>query len=276
MTRAEITDIFARAGIDSPAEDAILLISGIEGISRADIAADPARDYISCALEKAVERRKSREPLQYILGRWYFMNEEYEVSPECLIPRQETELVAEKAAGLLPNGGILLDLCCGSGCIAVSVMAARPDCRAVAVDLFPETLRVAERNAERNGVADRITFCRADVLGGEHQIPNGRFDVIVSNPPYIRTADIGKLSPELGYEPKAALDGGADGLDFYRSIVGNWISRLGNGGTMVLEIGADQGKNVIAIASEKGTECCIIKDYSGLDRIAVLRKPETH
>ena len=275
MTKAEITEIFARAGIDSPAEDAILLISGIEGVSRADIAADPARDYVSRGVEKAVERRTRREPLQYILGKWYFMNEEYEVSPECLIPRQETELLADKAAGILPDGGSLLDLCCGSGCIAVSVMAARPDCRAVAVDLFPDTLRVAERNAEKNGVADRIYFCKADVLGGEHQIPAGYFDVIVSNPPYIRTDDFGILAPELRYEPKAALDGGADGLDFYRSIIGNWFSRLKNGGTMVLEIGADQAGDVTSIASDNGIECRIFKDYSGLDRVALLRKPET-
>ena len=162
-----------RAKIENAAHEARLLCEAFQGE----------------ALERAVERRITHEPLQYILGEWGFWRETYEVSPDCLVPRPDTEHLVERAISLLPTGARFLDLCTGSGCVAISTLCSRPDTTACALDLFPRTLALAERNALRNGVADRVTFQLADVLKTPPSM--GQFDAILSNPPYMR-ADSGK------------------------------------------------------------------------------------
>lgn len=225
------------------------------------------------ALEIAVRRRAAREPLQYILGEWGFWRETYEVNEDCLIPRPDTEILVEKAVSLLPSGARFLDLCTGSGCVAVSVLATRPDCGGVAVDLFEETLALAARNAARNGVADRVRFCRADVLADPPaDLGGAKFDAILSNPPYIPADVIPTLSPEVRREPRAALCGGADGLDFYRAIIKSWNGVVKPGGFFLFEIGFDQADALRALAADNGMTADVTRDYGGNDRVVLLTR----
>lgn len=265
-------ELLEKAGVDSPDTDAFILAEHFCGISKSSAKFSLEKDITDRGFLDAVARRSKREPLQYILGRWYFMNEEYLVSPDCLIPRPETELLTEKVIKLLPENGVLLDLCCGSGCIAISSLAARKDCRAIAIDLFPATIDIAKKNAELNSVDDRIEFLKSDVTDANAQKPTEKFDVIVSNPPYIRTDALETLEPELFHEPAAALDGGEDGLIFYRSIISDWSKLLKDDGTILFEIGYDQGEDLLSIANENNMTCKIIKDFSGLDRIALVKR----
>jgi release factor glutamine methyltransferase len=174
---------------------------------------------------------------------------------------------------MMPKNSRFLDLCTGSGCVAISTLAARPDCHAVAVDLFEKTLEIAGENAERNGVGDRIGFLQGDVFDHALMEGLGEFQCILSNPPYIESAEVELLAEELSYEPEAALDGGDDGLDFYRVIIGSYGACLSPDGMMLLEIGWDQAKSVSAIAAAEGWRCEVYKDYGGHDRVAVLTRP---
>ena len=232
------------------------------------------REYFSGdALREAVARRCTHYPLQYLLGEWDFYRERYEVAPACLIPRSDTEILVDAAVKRLPQGAHFLDLCTGSGCVAISTLANRTDTTAVAVDLFEETLALAARNGVRNGVADRLTLRLADVL----QAPaagfisqNGCFDAILSNPPYIRDEVVPTLQTEVSYEPAAALCGGADGLDFYRAILQKWRVLLKPAGFIAFEIGFDQGNALCQLATEYGFSCTVLRDYGGCDRVALL------
>ncbi len=242
-----------RAKIENAAHEARLLCEAFEGEALAD----------------AVARRVAREPLQYILGEWGFFRESYEVSPDCLVPRPDTEHLVERAISLLPTGARFLDLCTGSGCVAISTLCARPDTTACAVDLFPNTLSLAARNAEKNGVAERAEFHLADVL--ETPPSMGQFDAILSNPPYIRTDVIGTLSHEVKCEPHAALDGGADGLVFYRAILDGWRTLLREGGFFLFEIGYDQAAALSEMAGVCGLSFEVFRDYGGNDRVVLIR-----
>lgn len=212
----------------------------------------------------ALSRLDAHEPLAYILGEWYFYGETYKVTPDCLIPRPETEHLVEELIHRLPKNAIFADLCTGSGCISISVLAHRPDLSVVAVDISENALTIAMENAVLNGVSDRITFVTADVLSG-NALGDTHFDAIVSNPPYIRTDVISGLSQEVRCEPVIALDGGADGLNFYRIIFNAYVKNVKHGGFIVCEIGYDQG-DILG----KMFGCRISKDYSGNDRIARL------
>lgn len=260
------------AGAEEADFEAALLAERFCGLSRAALLADPARMLDHAALADAIERRRQGEPIQYILGEWDFFRERYFVSPHCLIPRPETELLVERAIGLLPKGARFADLCTGSGCIAVSTLANRPDCTGVAVDLFPETLALAQKNATRNGVDTRLSFVRADVLSPTCLAEYPSFDAILSNPPYINSDVVPTLERELFFEPAAALDGGRDGLDFYRAIVKNFASRLTEGGFMLFEIGYDQEDAIKGIAAAHGFACAVEKDLAGQPRMALLTR----
>ena len=187
-----------------------------------------------------------------------------------LIPRQDTEILVEWAIKNIPRGGCFADLCTGSGCIAVSTLAARSDLTCVAVEKYPEALEVAKRNAERNGVSDRIDFVLSDVLTDD--APAERFDAVLSNPPYVTAGEYETLEKELYFEPRHALTDGADGLTFYRRIFDVYPARLKEGGAIALEIGAAQAEAVAAIARFAGMKTNILKDYSGNDRVAVCGK----
>ena len=254
MSEQEIKQALMNAGVENAAAEARWLCEALSGED----------------LERAVTKRCEHYPLQYLIGEWDFYRESYEVSEDCLIPRADTELLVERAIALLPEGGCFLDLCTGSGCVAISTLASRPDTTAVAVDLFPGTLALAERNAKRNHVDGRIELVRADVLS-EPEIRGG-FDAILSNPPYISAADIQTLQSEVRHEPRAALAGGEDGLDFYRAILSRWVELLSPNGFILFEIGYDQGDALRTLAREHGFCATVLRDLCGNDRVVHLTR----
>ena len=272
MTYNEIAMALAGAEIENNRAEAAMLICHFCGVNKAELLLRHDEDFDSPELKKAVEARLSHYPLQYILGYWDFCHETYRVTEDTLIPRQDTEKLVELAARLLPERARFVDLCTGSGCVAISTLAARPDCRAVAIDLFPKTLEIAGENAEHNGVGDRLGLLCENVLEHGFMEPLGKFDAILSNPPYIESEKLSLLDEELSFEPDAALDGGDDGLDFYRVIIGEYGAYLSEGGFMLLEIGCDQARSVSAIAAAAGYRCEVFKDYGGNDRVAYLRR----
>ena len=174
----------------------------------------------------AERRLREHEPLAYILGDTVFFRETYRVTPDVLIPRPDTERLVEKIIKKLPADGHLLDLCTGSGCVAISsIKNGKPGCRAVAVDLSEAALVIAKENAVQNVVSDRIEFLREDVFHPSLDTLL-RFDVIASNPPYVKSAVVDTLEPECQREPRIAFDGGENGMDFYRAILQNYASYL--------------------------------------------------
>ena len=259
---------------DAGYEAEILILHYHPELDRAELMRRREENFYCDELAAALKKRCERYPLQYIIGEWYFCNEKYRVTPDCLIPRPETELLVEQAASLLPREARFLDLCTGSGCIAVSTLAMRGDCRAVAVDLFEPTLDVARANAEQNGVGTKVDFIKCDVLSPDaaSRICKGElFDAILSNPPYIKSKDMRSLPDELLHEPQAALDGGDDGLIFYRAIIENFAASLKPGGFMLFEAGYDTARDVADIAKAAGFNAEVIKDLSGLDRMILVR-----
>ena len=219
-----------------------------------------------------VTRRCNGYPLQYILGEWAFYKETYEVNENCLIPRPDTEILVEQAIKMLPNGARFVDLCTGSGCVAISTLATRADTTAVAIDLFADTLQLAQKNALRNGVAARFSPLQADVLQSPPcALPQGSFDAILSNPPYINNDVVPTLQREVSFEPAAALCGGADGLDFYRAILEKWVCLLKPTGVVLFEIGYDQGDALRKLGNAAGFAVEILQDYGKNDRVAVLK-----
>ena len=268
MTYQQLTAMLKEADIATPEWDAALLLEHFCGVSPSLAPAD-TKEYRSEDLEAAARRRAAHYPLQYILGEWSFYRQTYEVSPDCLIPRSDTEVLVEEAIRRLPRGAHFADLCTGSGCIAISTLCERPDTTAYAIDKFENTLAVAMRNASKNGVANRLSLSVADVLENGALPSDMQFDAILSNPPYIRTKVVGELAPEVLAEPTAALDGGEDGLLFYRAILQNGKKHLKNGGFFLFEIGFDQAEDITRLAKEAGYPTCqIIKDLSGNDRVA--------
>ena len=265
MTYSDICESLKSAGIENFRAEAELLISEICG----DFS--PAREYDSDELTLAVEKRCRRYPLQYILGKWWLCRCEFFVDENCLVPRPDTETVIERAIMLLPQNATFADLCTGSGCIAISILDLRPDTRADAVELYPKTLALAEKNARHNNVEERFfgiceDVLRPDILGEK------KYDAIISNPPYIRTDVVDTLDTEVQNEPRAALDGGEDGLIFYRAILDNFEKNLTVGGVFIFEIGYDQADDLRAMAKERGLWCEIGKDLGVCDRVAIISR----
>lgn len=273
-----LTAALAAVGIDPPAHEAALLLERFAGASRATLMTDRDRLYAAPELENAVTRRLSREPLQYILGEWEFFGCDFTVSPHCLVPRPDTELLVETAIRVLPPNARVVDLCTGSGCVAVATLVHRPDVTADALELYPETLKLACENAQRNGVTPRFTPIEADLLkdGASRLSPRAPYDAILSNPPYIPTADIEALSPEVKREPFAALDGGADGLTFYRAILRDYVSLVKPGGHILMEMAYDQAGDLKRLAAEYLPTAAveILRDLGGNDRVTHITLPK--
>ena len=256
----------SEAGIDEARLEARILFSRIGKASECELLFDPECD--SAELDSAVEARARRIPLAYILGEADFYRENYIVTPDCLIPRPETELLVDYAVNHIPCGARFADICTGSGCIAISTLKNTKDTAAVALDLSEAALKVARANAERNSVSGRIEFIHGDALLGIE----GEFFAILSNPPYVSEAAYAALEAEIYEEPKMAFVGGVDGGDFYREMIPLYKNNLQSGGFLAFEIGYDQGELLRSLGASHGMETEIIKDYSGLDRIAVLKK----
>jgi len=250
--------------------DARLLLEHVCGTSLQTLLLEgdrPVSDSDAELYRELIRRRCSREPLAYILGKWDFMGLEFGVSSHVLIPEQDTENLVEEVMRELCDGDRILDLCTGSGCILLSLLHYSNGTTGVGTDLSEGAVSAARENAERLGLADRSDWRTGDLF--EAVKPEERFDIIVSNPPYIQSDIIGELAPEVRvHEPRMALDGGDDGLDFYRRIIPGAIDHLVTGGMLFLEIGYDQGCRVSALMKDAGYyEVRTIKDYGGNDRI---------
>ena len=222
-------------------------------------------------LADALDRYYKGEPAAYVLGEWEFFGDRYKITPDVLIPRCDTERVTEKLIELLPQNGVFLDVGTGSGCIAISALKRRPDATAYAVDISNKALSVAKINAGNNGVSDRITFEERDASHPFVGFDN-RFDVIVSNPPYIASRELEKLDEYVKKEPRSALDGGDDGLCFYSAIIKNHAKLLKENGIFLFEIGSDQKDALEKLADENGFESSFFKDYASHWRVAVLKR----
>ena len=272
MTYRQLCALFQNAKIEDAEWDALCLMEHFLPVSPSLLRAAPDRDYVSEALEDAIRRRLAHEPLQYILGEWEFYRQTYEVTPDCLIPRSDTEILVETAVRILPNKAKFADLCTGSGCIAISTLAERPDTTSVALEKFPATLALAQRNAQKNGVDTRFCGILEDVLASPIRLAeHAPFDAILSNPPYIPTADIDALSPEVHAEPFVALDGGEDGLIFYRAILKNYSPLLKQDGFFLFEIGFDQAEDLTSLAKELNfAHVRVIRDFGGNDRVVYI------
>lgn len=264
MRFSDICDTLKNAGIENAVFETRVLIEEFCG------EVSENRDYTSTELITAIKQRCDRYPLQYIIGEWEFYGLRFKVNENCLIPRADTETVVETAKKILPAGARFADLCAGSGCIGISILHIRPDTLCDAVELYPETLEIAKENAKINGVSDRYFPICADVLAGN--CISKKYDAIISNPPYIRTDILKTLSEEVKCEPQAALDGGEDGLVFYRGILDFYSQNLCGHAKFIFEIGYDQAEELKLLAAARGMKCEIIRDLCGNDRVAVIGK----
>lgn len=254
------------AGIGEAGLDARLLLEDICGTDRNTLLVHGGREVGEKELEayrQGIRQRKNHIPLQYITGKQEFMGLEFKVNPNVLIPRQDTEILVEEVMRRMHDGMHLLDMCTGSGCVLLSLLHYSNGCSGLGSDLSAGALEVATENAERLGI--RAEFRQSDLFGGIE----GRFDILVSNPPYIPTGEIGNLMPEVRREPFTALDGMEDGLYFYRRMIQESPAYLNGGAFVLFEIGYNQGEAVKELMVSGGfREVEIIKDFAGLDRVA--------
>lgn len=264
----EIKNAFEEGNIPDADVDALLMLEAVSGIKKSRLLLEPEleiADDVARKLAPMVERRLKREPLQQILGEQDFMGLTFYVNQDVLCPRYDTEILVEEVMRYLHDGMSILDVCTGSGCILLSLLHYSNNCSGIGVDLSKEALFVAQKNAETLGL--NATFIQSDLF----EKVEGKFDIIVSNPPYIRSDVIETLMPEVrDYEPRMALDGMEDGLHFYRRIIDASREHMGTGSMLFFEIGYDQGEDVSEMMREAGfIEVSVVKDYAGLDRVVI-------
>lgn len=263
------------SGVEDAEVDASLLLSHLTGRPALSLRLDTDGEpdaATQAAFEALLRRRVLREPLQYLLHTQPFYGRSFYVDERVLIPRPETELLCERAVALLRArpAQIALDLCCGSGCLAVTMALEAPGTQVVACDLSADALQVARQNAQQLGA--NVTFRQGDLWDA---VPETRFDVIVSNPPYIASGELPGLQQEVRREPAMALDGGADGLCFYRRIAEKAAQFLRPGGTLLLEIGQGQAEDVARLLTQAGlTAVRVDPDYNDIPRVAQAMLPE--
>ena len=266
----------SEAGCDSPEFDAQQLVSFCLGMNKTQLllnSGNPVEEGKLLFFEDCVKRRCNHEPLQYIIGMWDFHRFTFKVGEGVLIPRPETELLVEFAADKIQknNFKVVYDLCCGSGCIGLTVAKLFPTVKVICVDISDKAIEYTTMNKEFLG-ADNVTIVKADVLDNVGFLGLPRPDIILSNPPYIKTEEIKTLQPEIAFEPFMALDGGADGLVFYRSLSEGWYTYINKGGYIAMEIGEDQGADVLSLFLDKAEKARVIKDASGLDRVVAVKR----
>ena len=267
------------AGIADASLDARLLLEYICGtdhntlLAHGDMEIDGEKE---ASYMQLIDRRMSREPLAYILGSQEFMGLDFKVSGDVLIPNQDTETLVEEALRYLQEGMRVLDLCTGSGCIALSLLNYSNGTEAVGTDISKASLAIAEQNAQSLGLDSRYKAYYADlydIIDEENGAAGalGKFDIIVSNPPYIPTGVIEGLEPEVkDHEPLLALDGKDDGLFFYRKIIDNVQDYLLSNGWLIMEIGYDQAEAVKTMMDQKGfKDTQVIRDLGGNDRVVL-------
>ena len=277
--KKNIKEKLEEAGIQDADAEVRLLLKAYAGITEADIYADPdiliPSEEALISINEALDKRCRHIPLQHILGKTCFMGFDFNTPPGALIPRPDTEILVEEVLRDYHEGCKILDLCTGTGCIIISLMALTGDCIGTGTDISEDALAIARENAHL-------------ILGDKKKLPDFRkgdlyealddgilYDIIVSNPPYIKSGDIENLMPEVkDYDPLIALDGGSDGLDFYKRIISGARAHMIKGGEIFLEIGFDQASDVTGLLEANGFKYTkVIKDYSGNDRVVRAVSP---
>ncbi len=279
----DLSVLFREARIDAPEQDARLLVLDACGLSQEGYVLAPQTPLSAEAcirIAEAGQRRLAREPVSRIIGRREFWGRSFELGPTTLDPRPDTETLVEAVLGILDDEGRcsaplkILDLGTGTGCILLSLLAELPRAEGLGVDIDPDALAVAARNAATHELASRALFC----CGNWAAQISGRFDVIVANPPYIRHTDIAGLEPEVSlYDPFRALDGGSDGFDAYRRIATETLRLTSPGTLLALEAGAGQMPQLVDLLINSGwaadrSSCRVYADLAGHDRVVAVRK----
>lgn len=270
MVISELVRSIASELSDNALFEAEQIVMSVMGMSRSELVLG-GREEIDEEAEKLAEemlaRRKSGEPLQYILGECEFMSLDFYAERGVLIPRSDTETLVETVLDMIEDKKSVIDICSGSGCVGISLAAYNKDITVTLADISDKALEVSERNIERHNLTERVKTVKLDIL---KEYPEGKYDVLVSNPPYIESGVIQSLMTEVrDFEPRLALDGGGDGLTFYRRIAGIAPKILNKGGIIAFEIGYNQGNDVKALLERDFFNVQIIKDLCGNDRVAV-------
>ena len=247
--------------------DARLLITGLLSVSNTDYVINKEMDIAQPQAEELISKAKkiaSGEPLQYVVGTTEFMSLEFKVEPGVLIPRPDTETLVEAAINYIGDKNLrVLDIGSGSGCVAISIAHYCKNAEVTSIDISPQALAIAKDNRELNNAEVQFMLC--DIM---NDYPKGKFDVIVSNPPYIPTNDISELDTNVkDFEPLTALDGGKDGLDFYRRIISIAPELLSDDGKIYFEVGHDQADAVAELMSKDFKNIKKIKDLCGIERV---------
>ena len=273
---------FEAKGVENPRLDAEVLLCAVLKCQRITLYVDferPLSEEELATYREYVRRRGNFEPLAYILGERAFMRNTFKVNKATLVPRPETELLVESLVRIAPllkrEGDVkILDIGTGSGAIIVSLLDYLPNAKGVGVDISVDALIVAKENSEKIGVTGRIGFMRSDVFS---KLPlEKKFDIIVSNPPYIPAGDIAGLDKDVQQEPRGALDGGADGLDFYRRITAEAMDHMAEEGVLAFEIGIGQAAAVQQLCLDAGfVKTAVRKDYAGIERMVFAVKAAT-
>ena len=265
----QTTAAFRQAGIPDPEVDGALLLSHLTGKAPLMLRLDNDTQLADDVMERFLalsEKRLQRVPLQYLTGEAYFLGQLFHVDERVLIPRPETELLVERAIAALQRFPVptALDLCCGSGCIGITLAKNREDAQVTLLELSNDAGDYCQKNIEQNGAKNATLFMR-DILEGPKDFCE--LDMIVSNPPYIPAEDMKTLSREVQAEPQMALLGGEDGLDFYRFIISHWTPALKSTGAMVLEVGIHQADAVEQLLSEQFEQVYIVPDLNNIPRV---------
>ena len=264
-------ELLREGGCDSPSFDAVCLLEDVAGVGRGKVpgVSNTVLDKASCQrVLDAAKRRAAGEPLQYLLGSWDFLSLTLEVGEGVLVPRPETELLCEVAAERLRSVStpLVLDLCAGCGCVGLGVASLCPSATVTCIEKSPQAFRYLKSNLARYPQY-AVTPLAGDVLY-DHQTFNIKVDALLSNPPYIPQADLKTLQREVQHEPTMALDGGEDGLAFYRVIANEWSKHVRSGGFVAVEIGIGQSQDVSRLFAEAGLiNIRVYKDFSEIDRV---------
>lgn len=273
--QAELLKILELGGIENPTYESRLIIQNVIGCRAEDILLGRVTptDEESILCKNLAKKRSQHYPLQYLLGKWEFYGHSIFIGEGVLIPRQETELLCEKAIQMIgKRKAIVLDLCSGSGCIAVAISKACPNAKVFSVELSKKAIDYCKKNRETHGLTPEVI--EGDVLKKETAALCPDADIIICNPPYLNEEELKNRQAELWFEPEMALDGGEDGLVFYREILKNFSEKLKAGGSFLFEIGFSQGEQIKEIMREQSgyLEPEVFPDFGGNDRVAVLTK----
>lgn len=263
----------AAAHIENSAQEARWLLESLHGMSREFIALNPdAGVETADRYLELIERRRGGEPLQYILGEWDFYGESFAVGDGVLIPRPETELLVDFACDYLAEnpGAAVVDLCAGSGCIGLSVAKRNVRSTVYLIEKFPAALKFLKKNESAFDLGNTVVL-QGDIFSGVESFEIPLPGLLLSNPPYIPCAQMNSLQREVRHEPETALDGGSDGLDFYRAIAEGWLKKLPAGAGAAVECGEDQAESVIDIFSPYCDELTAVKDFNNIKRAVTAR-----